>query len=308
MLDDAMKAQLTQYLTHLRRPIRITAALDDGPDSTALRELLRDVAAASSMVEVVDDDGTPDDGAGIRRPSFAIHLPGEAARVRFAGVPLGHELTSLVLALLHVGGHPPKVGAEVLAQVDGLGGTYHFETYFSQSCQNCPDVVQALNLMAVRNPNVTHVAIDGATFQAEVDDASGDGAGEIIVDDHGRTNVPGVFAAGDVTTVHDESAVASQPVCDVACAPRIDCVWALGENSRRRNAERNHGTRHTASGACRGDGLRRDGRWRIQGDRLADLAVDPAVDGVHGARSLVRGDPGAGLRDRLRCDERRSDR
>ena len=90
--------------------------------------------------------------------------------MRFAGLPLGHEFTSLVLALLHVGGHPPKVADDVLAQVDGLTGRLHFETYFSQSCQNCPDVVQALNLMAARNPNVTHVAIDGALFQSEVDE------------------------------------------------------------------------------------------------------------------------------------------
>lgn len=166
MLDDGMKAQLKQYLEYLRRPIAITAALDDGADGRALRALLADIAAASSSVRVVEE--SPD--ASVRRPSFAIHLPGEAPRVRFAGLPLGHEFTSLVLALLHVGGHPPKVADDVLAQVDGLEGRMHFETYFSQSCQNCPDVVQALNLMAARNPNVTHVAIDGASFQAEVDE------------------------------------------------------------------------------------------------------------------------------------------
>ena len=127
--------------------------------------MLADLAAASSMVRVAED---ADGGAGMRRPSFAIHLPGEAPRVRFAGLPLGHEFTSLVLAMLHVGGHPPKVDEEVLRQVEALSGPLHFETYFSQSCQNCPDVVQALNLMAARNPDVTHVAIDGAAFPEEV--------------------------------------------------------------------------------------------------------------------------------------------
>ena len=167
MLDDALKAQLAQYLEYLRRPIQVTAALDDGAGSAELRALLSDIAAASSKVEVVVNG---EDGAGVRRPSFAIHLPGESPRVRFAGLPLGHEFTSLVLALLHVGGHPPKVADDVLAQVDGLEGPLRFETYFSQSCQNCPDVVQALNLIAARNPNVTHVAIDGAMFQAEVEE------------------------------------------------------------------------------------------------------------------------------------------
>ncbi len=172
MLDDELKGQLTRYLEYLRRPIQLTAALDDSADSAALRALLDEIANASSQVRVVelDADTTSEGGRGVRRPSFAIHLPGEAPRVRFAGLPLGHEFTSLVLALLHVGGHPPKVSEEVLAQVDGLPGPLHFETYFSQSCQNCPDVVQALNLMAARNPNVTHVAIDGATFRAEVDE------------------------------------------------------------------------------------------------------------------------------------------
>ncbi|MEX2625692.1 MAG: alkyl hydroperoxide reductase subunit F, partial [Ilumatobacteraceae bacterium] len=89
---------------------------------------------------------------------------------RFAGIPLGHEFTSLVLALLHVGGHPPKVTDEAAEQVRGLTGEYAFETYMSLSCQNCPDVVQALNAMSVLNPNVRHVAIDGALHQDEVDE------------------------------------------------------------------------------------------------------------------------------------------
>ena len=88
--------------------------------------------------------------------------------MRFAGIPLGHEFTSLVLALLQVGGHPPKVSPEVLEQVRQLDGDYLFETYFSLSCQNCPDVVQALNTMSVVNPRIRHVAIDGALFQDEV--------------------------------------------------------------------------------------------------------------------------------------------
>ena len=169
MLDDTLKAQLRQYLEYLRRPIQITAALDESADSAAVRRLLDEIAEASSQVHVVESDADGGGGSGVRRPSFAVHVPGEAPRVRFAGLPLGHEFTSLVLALLHVGGHPPKVSDDLLTQVDGLAWPLHFETYFSQSCQNCPDVVQALNLMAARNPNVTHVAIAGASFQAEVD-------------------------------------------------------------------------------------------------------------------------------------------
>jgi alkyl hydroperoxide reductase subunit F len=98
-------------------------------------------------------------------PSFSIGEPGQAARIRFAGLPMGHEFTSLVLALLQTGGHPPKVDASVIEQIQALEGGFDFETYMSLSCQNCPDVVQALNLMAVLNPRITHTMIDGALFQ-----------------------------------------------------------------------------------------------------------------------------------------------
>ena len=165
MLDDDLKAQLRTYLGYLKRPVVLRAWLDETPASAELRELLADIAQASPLVRIEETNDAP---AGTRRPSFGVQAENEAPRVHFAGLPLGHEFTSLVLALLHVGRHAPKVSDEVLKQVEDLEGPLHFQTYFSQSCQNCPDVVQALNLMAARNPNVTHEAIDGALFQAEV--------------------------------------------------------------------------------------------------------------------------------------------
>ena len=104
-----------------------------------------------------------------RRPSFPIRRAGTDVEVAFAGIPLGHEFTSLVLALLQVGGHPSTVDERLLDRIRGLEGEHHFETYFSLSCQNCPDVVQALNLMSIVNPRITHVAIDGAIFPDEVE-------------------------------------------------------------------------------------------------------------------------------------------
>jgi alkyl hydroperoxide reductase subunit F len=103
-----------------------------------------------------------------RAPSFGIASAGEAPRVRFAGLPMGHEFTSLVLALLQVGGHPAKLEADVIEQIRALDGDFVFETYMSLTCQNCPDVVQALNVLAALNPRIRHVAIDGALFQDEV--------------------------------------------------------------------------------------------------------------------------------------------
>ena len=164
MLDAALKGQLKAYLANLRQPIELVASMTESADSAQMRELLEDVAGASDRVTLNLA------GADARKPSFAIVPEAGDADVRFAGLPLGHEFTSLVLALLHVGGHPPKVEAEILDQVRALDGDYRFETYFSQSCQNCPDVVQALNTMAALNPRIHHVAIDGAVFRAEVED------------------------------------------------------------------------------------------------------------------------------------------
>ena len=163
MLDPAMKEQLKGYLANVREPIELVASLDDSAKSTELAELLDEIASLSDKVSVVRG------GNDTRTPSFLIRRAGTDIGPRFAGIPLGHEFTSLVLALLQVGGHPSKAAPELLEQVRNLEGEYRFETYFSLSCQSCPDVVQALNLMAVLNPGISHVAIDGALFKNEVD-------------------------------------------------------------------------------------------------------------------------------------------
>ncbi|MGE4279634.1 MAG: alkyl hydroperoxide reductase subunit F [Magnetospirillum sp.] len=163
MLDDTLKNQLKAYLEMVEQPIDLVASLDDGAVSQELSELLAEIAALSPKISLVrkDDDA--------RKPSFLIQRTGTDVAVRFAGIPLGHEFTSLVLALLQVSGRAPKVEADLIDQIKALPGDYSFETYFSQSCQNCPDLVQALNTMSVVNPRIKHVAIDGAAFQSEVE-------------------------------------------------------------------------------------------------------------------------------------------
>ncbi|ROM78985.1 alkyl hydroperoxide reductase subunit F [Pseudomonas brassicacearum] len=164
MLDANLKAQLKSYLERVTQPIEIVASLDDGAKSQEMLALLKDVASLCDQITLLDN------GTDARKPSFSLNRPGADISLRFAGIPMGHEFTSLVLALLQVGGHPSKASVEVIEQIRSLEGEFNFETYFSLSCQNCPDVVQALNLMAVLNPNIRHVAIDGALFQAEVDE------------------------------------------------------------------------------------------------------------------------------------------
>lgn len=108
------------------------------------------------------------DGQDARRPSFTLQRAGSDTSLRFAGLPLGHEFTSLVLALLWTGGHPPKVEQDVLEQIQALDGDFNFEVYMSLTCHNCPDVVQALSLMAIRNPKIKTTVIEGGAFQDEV--------------------------------------------------------------------------------------------------------------------------------------------
>ena len=164
MLDSNIKAQLAAYLEKLQRPIELVASLDDSAKAQEMRSLLIDISELSPKVSLSED------GSAALRPSFAIGLPGETPRITFAGIPMGHEFTSLVLALLQTGGHPPKVEQSVIDQIKALPGTFNFETFISLSCHNCPDVVQALNLMAVLNPGVTSTMIDGAMFQDVVNE------------------------------------------------------------------------------------------------------------------------------------------
>jgi len=163
MLDGNLKTQLRDYLARISQPVEIIAALDDGEKSREMLDLLNDIQSVSELVHV---DAERDESR--MKPSFALRRPGAAARVRFAGVPMGHEFTSLVLALLQTGGYPPKIDDAVVEQIKSLDGDYNFETFVSLTCQSCPDVVQALNAMAALNPKIRHTMIDGAVFQDEV--------------------------------------------------------------------------------------------------------------------------------------------
>ena len=181
MLDTNLKTQLKAYLEKVTQPFEIVASLDDGEKSQELLSLLQDIVGLSDKITLKTD------GDDARKPSFSLNRIGGNISLRFAGIPMGHEFTSLVLALLQVGGHPSKTAPEVIEQIKALDGDYRFETYFSLSCQNCPDVVQALNLMAVLNPNIKHVAIDGALFQDEVE------ARQIM-------SVPSIYLNGELFT------------------------------------------------------------------------------------------------------------
>lgn len=168
-LDSNIKTQLQTYLQMLEQPIVLAASLDESPAAKEMLDLLEEIAGMSDKITLTHE-------ADARKPSFAVKRAanhqnaGKEVGIRFAGIPMGHEFTSLVIALLQVGGRALKLEAEKIEQIAALDEKFHFETYISLSCHNCPEVVQALNLMAVINPNITHVMIDGALYQNEVAD------------------------------------------------------------------------------------------------------------------------------------------
>ncbi len=167
MLDDTLKSQLGAYLERVTLPIEMVASLGDDDNSAQMRDLLQTIQSLRSDKIAVSFDGTD-----TRKPSFSLKRAGTDTSLRFAGLPLGHEFTSLVLALLWSGGHPPKVEQDVIDQIKALnpadGGDFNFEVYMSLTCHNCPDVVQALSLMAILNPKVKTIVIEGGAFQDEI--------------------------------------------------------------------------------------------------------------------------------------------
>jgi alkyl hydroperoxide reductase subunit F len=215
MLDANIKTQLKAYLERVTQPIEIVASLDDGPKSKELLELLHDVAEQSKLITLVerrDDDE--------RKPSFSVGPRGGEARVRFAGLPMGHEFTSLILALLQAGGYPPKVEADVIEQIKNLDVELNFETYISLSCHNCPDVVQALNLMAVLNPKIRHTMIDGALFQKEVEERQIMAVPTVYLNgeefDQGRLELGQILAKVDTgAAARDAKKLSEKPAFDV---------------------------------------------------------------------------------------------
>ncbi len=212
MLDNNLKSQLAAYLEKLTKPVELIATLDDSAKSAEIRALLTDIASLSAQVTFKEDNASAE-----RKPSFLITNPGSHSGPRFAGSPMGHEFTSLVLALLQTGGHPSKETQELLEQVRDIDGSYHFETFYSLSCHNCPDVVQALNLMAILNPNITHTAIDGGVFQQEVQDRNVMGVPTVFL--NGEHFSQGRMSLGEIVAKLDTGASDKQAAKLNARAP-----------------------------------------------------------------------------------------
>ena len=160
-LDAQIKGQLAQYLQLLESDVVLQAQLGDDENSQKVRDFLEEIAAMSERISIAPANLS-------RTPSFKIAKLGQESGVEFAGLPLGHEFTSFVMALLQVSGRPPKIEDELAARIKAIQKPLHLETYVSLTCHNCPDVVQAFNIMAVLNPNISHTMVEGGMFQEEV--------------------------------------------------------------------------------------------------------------------------------------------
>lgn len=220
MLDTNMKEQLQGYLQNLKTPVELLAYLGDDDKSRELGELIDELTSLSPLVTAARGDDSE-----ARVPSMTVRSVAKNTELRFAGIPLGHEFTSLVLALLHSGGHPIKLDEEVIRQVAELEGEYSFETFISLSCQNCPDVVQALNMMAAINPNIHHEMIDGALFQDEVDSRKVMAVPSVFL--NGESFSQGRVSIGDILKKVDKNA-AARSVKKLAEKDRFDMLVVGG--------------------------------------------------------------------------------
>ena len=162
-LDQKIKEQLVQYLKKLETNVVIDAYIDSEDSSNSMIDLLSEIEEISDKINLIIHKDSNE-----RIPSFKVNKSEEETGIQFAGIPLGHEFTSLILALLQVGGYPIKLSTDQIDQIRSIEGNYNFETFISLTCHNCPDVVQALNVMSLINPNISHCMIDGALFQNEV--------------------------------------------------------------------------------------------------------------------------------------------
>ena len=176
MLENNLKQQLAQYLDLLKTEVTIGLSVTNDDKSEKVKEFVTEVAELSDKIKVEEKDLE-------YKPSFEVKGAFDHGKIVFAGVPLGHEFASFALAMLQAGGVAPKVDESTKKIIESMEGA-DFETIVSLSCHNCPEVVQALNIMAILNPNINHTMIEGSMFQD-------------IADSRDVLAVPAIFKNGE---------------------------------------------------------------------------------------------------------------
>ncbi|MDR0428002.1 MAG: alkyl hydroperoxide reductase subunit F [Dysgonamonadaceae bacterium] len=178
MLDEALKDQVKSIFSNLSSSFTLDIYVSDNHESKAeLIGLLEDLASCSDKIECKINQGND--------LKFEIVKENKKTGIIFRAVPNGHEFSTLLLAILNCDGKGKNFPDEFIQnRVKSLKGKIHIKTYISLTCTNCPDVVQAINLMTIINPNISHEIVDGAINQEEVDKLKIQG-------------VPAVFADGE---------------------------------------------------------------------------------------------------------------
>jgi alkyl hydroperoxide reductase subunit F len=162
MIDPQIIEQLKNVFEKLEGHIELTADTGSHDKQEELVQMLTQVAKTSKKITVTQS------GRQVDVPRFSLKHNNRETGIVFNGIPGGHEFTSLVLAILNADRKGKLPDQAVVERICRLKGPIHLKTYVSLSCENCPEVVQALNLMAVFHPEITHEMVDGAFFQEEV--------------------------------------------------------------------------------------------------------------------------------------------
>lgn len=174
LLNASLTAQLSELLKKIVSKIEIVSYVDNSETSQKVRALLEEVSQQSNKISIVEVNNNETNNSK-RKPSFELRrkldnsVNGESTvSVSFAGLPLGHEFSSLVLALLQVSGYAPKISDEQREAILKLG-PHNVTTYMSVTCLNCPEVVQSLNTISIINPKIQHTVVEGSAFREEVE-------------------------------------------------------------------------------------------------------------------------------------------
>lgn len=188
MLDNEIIDQLKSVFRKLKGKVELVHANSGHEKHAELIEMLEQVASTSENISLRSSETES------TVPSFEIFHDSSPTGIRFSGIPGGHEFSSLVLAILN-SDHQGKLPDEgIVRRIESLKGPIHLKTYISLSCENCPEVVQSLNLMAIFREDFTHEMVDGFFFQDETEALGIQGVPSVMDGKHlvssGKSDLP----------------------------------------------------------------------------------------------------------------------
>ena len=156
-LNDQILTLLRGYATKIVNDVVIEHYGGNHAKKDELLRFLNDVASVSGKISVISKSSS----TNFDPLKFEIKKNDLSLGIYFNGIPSGHEFNSFILAILQVGGVPLTLDTDLQRIIADINDELNFETIVSLSCENCPDVVQALNQFAILNSKITNTTIDG---------------------------------------------------------------------------------------------------------------------------------------------------